>query len=265
MNVFFRELKSYWKNLLFWSIGMVFLIGAGMAKYEALKSSGQTINDLMNQFPQSIQTIFGLTGFDLTKASGYFGVLFMYIGLMAAVHAVLLGADLLSKEERDKTSEFLFVKPISRSKIISGKIMAGLFCVVIFNFVTWLSSLYFVGYFNEGNSLSNDIFVLMNGLVFMQLIFFFVGTCCAAVIKKPKLSSIVASSILLFCFILTFIINLNRNCDFLKYLTPFKYFDAKDLLKNGELGLIFTLISVFAVVAMVFVTYRIYSKRDLNV
>ena len=44
---------------------------------------------------------------------------------MATVHAAMLGADIISKEERDKTAEFLFVKPISRNKIIISKLLGS--------------------------------------------------------------------------------------------------------------------------------------------
>src|SRR5664279_2813934 len=135
MSVFFRELKSYRKGLLFWSIGIVFMIAAGMAKYATFKSTGQSITDLLASLPQAVQVVFGTTGFDLSKASGFYGVIFIYVALMATVHAVLIGNGIIAKEERDKTSEFLFVKPIARSKIITAKLCAGLLNIVLINIV----------------------------------------------------------------------------------------------------------------------------------
>lgn len=265
MNIFFKELKSYRKNLFWWSVGMVFLMGAGMAKYGTFQSTGQSINDLMKQFPKSIQTIFGMTGFDLSAVSGYFGVMFFYVALMAAVHAVLLGADLLSKEERDRTSEFLFSKPISRPKVITGKLAAGLVCLVVFNIVTLISSIYFVDYYNKGADFTGDIIVLMAGLFFLQLIFFFVGTIIAASHKKPKTSSSIAASILLATFILSVLININEKFDNLKYLTPFKYFDAKIIMADGRLDLVYVIISLALITSMIILTYRNYTNRDLSI
>jgi ABC-2 type transport system permease protein len=244
---------------------MFFLLWASMIKYATLKTSGQSIVDLMNQFPHSIQAIFGMTGFDLTKMSGYYGVMFMYIALMATVHAVILGADIISKEERDRTSEFLFVKPISRVKVITSKIAAGLFNLIIFNLVTWGSSLYFVNYFSRGNSMGNNIAILMAGLFFLQLIFYFIGTVAAAIIKRPKVSSSVATSILLLTFILTIFININEKLDYLKYLTPFKYFDAKNLMASGHFDPVYVSISSILIVVMIAVTYWAYDKRDLSI
>jgi len=265
VNLFFKELKSYRKGLFFWCLGIIALVGSGMAKYTVLKGNGKAVVELMSQFPQSVQTALGFTGFDLTKASGYYGVLFMYIALMVTVHAVLLGAGILSKEERDKTSEFLFVKPISRSKVLTGKILAGLFNVIILNIVTLISSVYFIGYFANGESFMNDILVLMSGLLFLQVIFFFIGTMVAGVSKKPKLSATIATSVLLLTFVITFFININESFNWLKYFTPFKYFDAKDLMLNGGFDPLYVLISLILIILMVVITYVSYNARDLDI
>jgi len=264
MNVFLRELKSYRKGLSFWCLGMVVLVASGMAKYASFKGNSQAVVELMAQFPKSVQVIFGLTGFDLTKASGYFGVLYMYIALMVTVHAVLLGAGIISKEERDKTSEFLFVKPISRMKVLSEKILAGLFNILVLNLLTSLASIYFIGYFASGESFMGDIVVLMIGLLFLQLIFFFIGTAVAGFCKKPKLSGTIATSVLLLTFVMTFFINISENLGWLSYLTPFKYFDAKDLMDNG-LSVVYVVISLVLIVNTIFITYKSYSARDLDV
>lgn len=266
MNVFFKELTSYRKALFFWSLGMIFLIGSGMAKFAALETSGQSINTILNQFPKDFQIIFGLSGFDLSKTSGYFGVLFLYIGLMATVHAVLIGSDIIAKEERDKTSEFLFVKPMSRARIMSAKLAAGLVNLVIFNLVTLFSSVYFVSYFNKhGPAPIHDVLVLMAGLFMLQLLFFCLGAAVAAVSSKPKTSASVATAILLVTFILSFMVDINGSLANLKYLTPFKYFDAHTIIATGKLDLTYVIISLVVIMCLLGATYTVYSKRDLSV
>ncbi len=265
MNVLLRELKAHWKGILFWSLGMIALIGSGMAKYDAYQSTGQSINQLMAQFPKSVQIILGISGFDLTTAAGFYGLLFIYIAIMAAIHAALIGSDMIAKEERDKTSEFLFSKPISRAKALTGKLLAGLAILAIFNLVTTLSSIYMVQYFNKGASANHDILLLMAGLVFLQIIFFSVGAAVAGVNKHQKSSASIATSVLLLTFILYFVINLNDKLDFLKYLSPFKYFEAKDIITNAKLDPFYMVLSLVITVVLIASAYFTYSRRDLNV
>ncbi|NTW61701.1 ABC transporter permease subunit [Candidatus Saccharibacteria bacterium] len=265
MNIFWRELRFYSKGLVFWCLGMVILIWTSMIKYSTFSAAGQSMTELLAQFPKTIQTIFGMTGFDLSKVSGFYGVMFMYLALMATIHAAMLGSGIIAKEERDRTSEFIFVKPVTRGKVITAKIMAGILSMLVFNIVTLLSSIFFIYVYSHDVSFVGDIVNLMLGLLCLQMIFFFVGTTTAAISRRPKLSASIASAILLFAFILTYLINFNSDFDLLKYLTPFKYFDAKDILGSGHLDWAYLAITFGLISTMVVVTYTTYTARDLDV
>lgn len=265
MNIFKREMKAHRWNLIFWSLGMVFMVMAGMAKFAAYQQAGQSAAELMAGLPRTVQVIFGLTGFDLMKASGFYGVLFLYLAVMGAVHAVLLGANLISKEERDKTSEFLFAKPVSRTQALTGKLVAGATQVVILNAVTWGSSLYFVSYYGKGESVGKEIALMMIGLLFLQLIFLSVGAVVAGTARKPRFASGRATSVMLVTFILYYVVNLDSNLEALKYLTPFKYFDAAVLMKDGALDTGYVALSLVIIVLSLVGTYRFYSARDLSI
>ncbi|MFS8118865.1 MAG: ABC transporter permease subunit [Microcoleus sp.] len=266
MNIFLKELGSYKKGLFFWSLGMITLVASGMAKYATYKAAGgQSITELLAQLPNSIQLIFGLSGFDLSQPSGFYGVLFIYLALMATVHAVLLGTDIIAKEERDRTTEFLFVKPISRVRVITEKLYAGLCNILLLNIITTISSIYFVNYFGKTNSLNGEIILLMTALLILQLLFFFAGTAIAAVSKKPKSSASIATAVLLFTFILSFVININQSLDSLKYLTPFRYFDAKTIMANVALDPLYVAISLVVIGILIVTTYKTYKSRDFSI
>ncbi|MGV8082040.1 MAG: ABC transporter permease subunit [Coriobacteriia bacterium] len=265
MNVFRRELKAHRWGLLFWCIGMFALIASGMAKYSAYSQVGQSAQEVLDQLPRTIQVVFGMTGFDLTKASGFFGVLFLYLALMGAVHASLLGSQIIAEEERDKTSEFLFSKPLARPAALTAKLLAGLLNVIVLNLVTAASSFYFVGLYGGGESITQEILVMMGGLFFLQLIFFAIGAAVAGASNRPKSAASRATSIMFVTFLLSYVVNLNEKLDALKYLTPFKYFDAATMLADGRLELGYVALATVIVVACVVVAYRTFGARDLRV
>jgi len=243
---------------------MLAMVGSGMAKYGAYQSSGTSINTLMRQLPKAVQVIFGMSGFDLSKAIGFYGVLYMYLIVMATIHAVVLGSEIISKEERDRTSEFLFAKPVLRSKIITAKLLAALATMIVLNIVTLVSSILVVGYYNTAGSVTHDILTLMAGMFFLQLIFLSIGMSIAAISKKPKAAASMATAVLLVTFILSIIIDINSKLQFLKYVTPFKYFDAKNILPSGELDRVYIALSGVIIVALLTATFRFYAKRDLS-
>ncbi|MEW9053505.1 MAG: ABC transporter permease subunit [Neobacillus sp.] len=265
MNIFIKEMKSHRKSLIIWSIGMILMVASGMSKYAGLSSSGQSMNEMMAQMPKAIQVVLGVGTLDLSKASGYYGILFIYLLLMGTIHAAMLGATIIAKEERDKTSEFLFVKPISRTHIITAKLTAALMNIIILNLVALLSSIVIVGNYSKGEAVTEEIVITMAGLFILQLLFLVVGSAIAAVKKRPKTAASITTGILLLTYILSVAIDLNEKIDNLKYLTPFKYFEAKNIMYGGGFEPIFIIISVLIIASLSVVTYAAYKKRDLNV
>lgn len=265
MNVFIIEMKAHRKSLIIWCIAILLMVGSGMSKYEVFSTSGQSINDVMSKLPKVVQSIFGIGFFDLSKASGFYAILFLYLVLMTTIHAAMLGANIISKEERDKTTEFLMVKPISRDKIITAKLLAAFVNITILNIVTLIASIAIVGYFGKGESVNTDIGLLMVGMLILQLIFMFIGTALAAVSKKPKTAPSVATGILLATYLLSTAIDINTKLESLKYITPFKYFEAKNLISSGGFEPVFVILSVLIIAVLLSATYLFYRKRDLNV
>lgn len=265
MNIFWREMKANRKSLIFWSMGVFLMVASGMGKYAGLSSSGQSMSAMMAEMPKSLQAILGIGNLDLNKASGYYGLLFLYLLLMATIHAAMLGANIISKEERDKTSEFLFVKPVSRTNIITSKLLAALVNVLLFNRVTFLSSVLIVGQYSKGESVHGDITVTMLGMFILQLLFLFIGTATAAVMKKSKKAGSLATGVLLLTFVLSIAIDLNDKLEYLKYITPFKYFEAKNVMYGGGLDIVFVSISAVLIALLFTLTYVFFKRRDLNV
>ena len=264
MNVFIMEMKANTKALIIWCIAMLFMVGSGMSKYDALSGTGQ-INDIMSKLPGALKAIFGLGTFDLSKASGYYGLLFLYLVLMTTIHAAMLGANIISKEERDKTTEFLMVKPISRNKIITAKLLAASVNIIILNIVTLVSSIAIVGYMGKGEAVNGEIEILMAGMFILQVIFMLIGTALAAVIKKPKTAASAATGIILATYLLSTAIDINTKLENLKYITLFKYFEAKNLMASGGFNPVFIVLSSIIIIILLYVTYVFYKKRDLSI
>lgn len=229
MNLYFRELKAHRKALIIWSLIMVFLSMAGIGKYTASLASGgggQWLNDMMKEMPKSLQALFGVGLMDLSKLMDYYGILFLYIALVATIHAVFTGNQIISKEERDKTAEFLLVKPISES-------------------------------------FGSNLLKLMAALLVLQLIFLTLGAFMAAIIGRHKLSAALASGIMLFMFLLSILTDIAGQLDFLRYFTYYKYYDAKELLKGGYTA-VYPVLTALFVIIFTAGTYYFYKKRDMR-
>ncbi len=264
MNIILRELKSIRRSLIIWSSGIVFLIYVGMIKYDGFSKAGESANEMMASLPPAMKAMFGLGDLDLAVASGYYVIFLMYFTLICGIHAIMQGAIVLSKEERDKTADFLMVKPVKRHHVISMKIIASLISLVILNAVTWIASVLVVDIFNEGPPINDLIATLMVGLFILQLFYFSIGLLFGVVLKNTKKATGAATGFILSTFVLSAAIDMYSEIDYLKYLTPFKYFDGKLIYLEGlnrfNIGLSFAIIAV-----AVGISYFMFQKRDLHV
>ena len=137
--------------------------------------------------------------------------------------------------------------------------------ILIFNIITLVSSIIIVGKYSKGEAVSADIVILMVGMFILQLIFMLIGTAIAAVSKNPKTATSISTAVLLITFILSIAIDINSKLENLKYLTPFKYYEAKNLMFGGGFQWSFVILSIIIISAMLSITYVFYKKRDLSI
>lgn len=250
--------------MILWGVGLLFIVVSGMSKYDTMKSTGRSVNEIFGAMPKSLQAIFGLTSLDLTTITGYFGMLFSYLVLMAAIHAVLLGSTMIAKEERDNTSEFLMAKPVSRTRIIASKLAASLVLLFLFNLVTYGLSAGMVNYYEPSAGLSG-IGRLMIGMLILQMIFLSVGMAVAAVSRRPRMTVSISTGLLVFTYILSIAIELNDKLDALRYITPFKYFEAEKLVGDTGFKGVYIGLSAVIILGAVTLAFVAYQKRDLKI
>lgn len=264
MNIFIRELKANRKALIIWSACMVLFVLSGMSKYTVYSSGGPSGN-VFDEMPQTLRALLGIASFDVTKMAGFFAFLFPYIEITVAIHAALLGNGIIAKEERDKTTEFLMAKPVSRYAVITAKLLAALFNVAVVNIVTLLSSLTMVAAYNKGDSITGEIFTFMLSMFIVQLIFLSLGTLLAAMSKKPKLSGAIATAIILAAYVITKVTDLTDKLDVLNILSPFKYFSLVSIVNGEGLNILIAVLSIALTALFSAATYFYYLRRDLRV
>jgi ABC-2 type transport system permease protein len=261
--MYLHELRAHRKGLIGWSIGMFVLILLSMNKFATLSSTKGAATDLINKFPHTVQVIFGFTGLDIGSVLGYFGTVYLYVLLMAGVYAAMRGADLIAKEERDQTAEFLLPKPVSRDAIVSTKIFAALTQVGVFWLVTVASSFGLMAAYAKGANFVSALWLMMVAILLIMLVFLFVGMAIAAFVQRPKLAVTLASSTVLAAYIISVVINIAGNLDWLNFITPINYFPAATIVNDHMLDLHNIILSTIIILTMALLTFIGYAKREV--
>lgn len=264
MNIFLRELKANLKSLLIWSAIIALLIMIAVAKFSAFAGNPDMLA-MLDSMPPAMLDAMNMRAFNLTTLSGFYGLMFIYFGLMGAIAAAMWGSDIISKEERDKTVEFSLVLPVSRSRVITAKALAALINCIGFVLITWAVSLVAVQSYNPDQAFLDFLALEMQAMLAIELIFLAIGLLLGCAMKRYKLSGSTAVGIILVTYFMSIVSVLNEDLDFLKYFTPFKYFDAGELFRSGVMDGMYLLLSAAIIVVCVAAAYWIYNRRDLYI
>lgn len=265
MKVFKREVKGSFKALFIWAIVIIVFIAAGLYKYTGFDASGMDISVLMDSMPKMVLAVFGFSSFDLNKATGFYGIIFQYITLMGGFFGAHIGFSTLVKEERDNTTEFLMVKPISRRRILLEKLFANIVEILIFTAVSFIASFIGLKLLVPKENLLNVIVNLHLGLIMVQLILMTMGLFAGAVLKKTdKVSSIIMSTVFVF-YVFSVLIDFNSSFEFLRIICPFKYFNAAEIIAGESLSLVYSILVLAVGAIFTSISIPIYEKRDLNI
>ncbi len=107
--------------------------------------------------------------------------------------------------------------------------------------------------------------IAMLAFFILQMIFLALGVFLGCAVKRHKLSSSIAIWVLLATYFASIIAALSKNLEWLKYFSPFKYFDAGVLFREARLETGYVLISVALVVVFLAGAYTTYARRDLYI
>jgi ABC-2 type transport system permease protein len=264
MNIFFRELKANLKSLLIWGGIVILFVVVGFSKFSAYEGNPELLA-ILDGLPPAMLAAFNFEAFNLTTITGFFGVMFTYFALLLSIAAVMWGSDIISKEERDKTVEFSLTLPVTRSRVVTAKIFAAVVNCTALLLITWGAAIAGAAQYQPDSEFYNFLSLSMLALFIMQLIFLAVGIFLGCAMKQYRRVSSAALALLLGTYFISIISGLNENLEFLKYFSPFKYFNPATLLHESKIDLTFIWLSAGIIAVLLVGAYVTYSRRDLYI
>jgi ABC-2 type transport system permease protein len=258
MNIYFHELKSTYKNALIWIISIIGLTLFLTVFYPTFSKEIDDFVIMLNNFPEAIRIAFGLDPDTIGTILGYYAFMMTFVYICASIQAIIMGLSNLSKEIREKTADFLLSKPISRSKIVTSKIMASLTIIFLSNVIYLIVFYLILLSFADKAFVFNTYFLLTLATLFLQLIFFALGTILSVIIPKIKTVLPMSLGIVFGVYLLS-----TFTGDKLECFMPFKYFEVTEILLKNQYELKYMIITIIFIFLSICATYIIYKKKDI--
>ena len=263
MNIFLREIKTDLKPFVFWCIGLVVLVFAGMAKFTGLREGGETVNAMMAAFPKPLQAMFGMAGINVAQLSGYYAVIVFYVMICISIYGISLGANAAGREAVDRTSEFLFTRPVSRSMVLAAKLLAGLVYLLGFSILSYALSAAAVSSFRLGHGIDGEIRLYGLAVTIVGLTFYVFAAMLVSLVRRTEKGFLYGNLIFVGTFILTMIYDMLDNGGALRLLIPMRFFTAPEIL-DGQLNPAFAALSAVLICLFTVVTFYSFNKKDFR-
>lgn len=263
MNIYLYELKSLKKSTAIWTLSMITLAALYFSVFPAIAKDASGFKALMSGYPESVRAMLGISLDNIASPLGYYSMFFSFISLCGAVQAMNFGISILSKESRERTADFLLVKPVSRSTIVTSKLLAAFTMLIITNAV-YIASAFVVATIVKNADFSIWLFLMLNiTMFFIQLIFLSIGMFVSVFFRKLKTVLPVSLGVVFGLYIGGALLVTEQD-DAVRFLSPFKYFDLQYILNNSGFEIAYLITGALVIISAITVSYVIYTKKDIH-
>ena len=261
MTLVKHQLRQGKTSLLIWTAAIGFLLAICIFLFPEMKGQMDSVSDMFSSMG-SFTEAFGMDRLNFGTLIGFYAVeCGNILGLGGAFYAALCAAGILSKEEKDKTAEFLLTHPVSRKRIMTEKLIAVLVQITAMNIMIYAISVGSIAVVGEAIPLK-EISLLHLAYYLLQLEL--AGICFGISSFLRKGSAGVGLGIAAMMYFLNLIANIADVAEFLKYITPFGYCEGADIVANGRLDGV--MVAVGAVIGLggIMAAYLKYTKKDIH-
>ena len=261
MTLVKHELRQGKTSFLIWTASIGFLLAICIFLFPEMKGQMDSVNDVFASMG-SFTEAFGMDRLSFGTLIGFYAVeCGNVVGLGGAFYAAFCAVGILSKEEKDKTAEFLLTHPVSRKRIITEKLIAVLIQITAMNIIIFALSVGSIA--AVGEAIPWEEISLLH-LAYYLLQVELAGICFGISAFLRKGSAGVGLGIAAMMYFLNLIANIADVAEFLKYITPFGYCEGADIVSSG--GLDITLVAIGAVIGIggIILAYLKYTKKDIH-
>lgn len=261
MTIVKHELRQGKIPFLIWTASIGFLLVVCLFLFPEMKGEMESVGDVFSSMG-SFTDAFGMDRLNFGTLTGYYAIeCGNVLGLGGAFFSALCAVGMLSKEEKDKTAEFLLTHPVSRAQIITEKLIAVLIQITAMNLIIYALSI------GSMAAIGEDIpWIEINllHLAYYILQIELAGICFGISAFMRKGSVGLGLGIAVIMYFLNLISNIAEVAEFLKYITPFSYCEGADIVTNGCLDGARVVIGIAIGAAGIVASYIKYAGKDIQ-
>jgi ABC-2 type transport system permease protein len=262
-NIYRHELQARLRSVIIWSLAIAFLVVFYFAMFPVFADQAELMNQMMANFPPELRAAFGMDNMNLATVLGFYSLIFLFAQLCLAIQAANYGFGLVSVEESELTADFLLSKPVSRTQVMTSKLLAALTGLTVTNLVVWLSSFIAISLFREEREYElRTLLLLLLSIAIFQLFFLSVGLVVSLLVKRVRSVTPYALGLGFGSYVLSAFSGVFGDVT-LELITPFKHLDAARIVQQGAYDTPLVLLNMTVSLVSLGLSYWLYVRRDI--
>lgn len=263
-NLYTKELKRNRKNLITWTLIVVGFTALLISIFPSMEDMGEDLTKMMEKLPKEIGKAMGMDADTWTNVLGFYSTYYgIYIILLIGIFTMSTGATIISKEERDRTAEFLLTRPISRKNIFISKIASLLTLMLIIYIVQTVITIILL--LAIGSNVNWEAFAIMHTHGFGLILFY---TCLGVLISfffRPKKNFMgMVVGVIFGCYFINALSKSSNAVEWLGYVSPFHYLDFTPLDPGYAVNWIGMVALVVLSAGCLVFALKLFEKKDIE-
>lgn len=259
-----REFKINFKNFLIWTLILIVLFLVIFLIYPSILKSDniKMLDEMMKLFPKEMLKAFNM---DISSIDSAFGFLktegFIFILLLTGIYSSMLGANILLKEESDKTIEYLNSLPVKRRCIVLNKVICAISYIILM--VLIIAIFNYIGLELSGNFDKKQYILLSITPMFSALPLFSINLFISTFSKKTRQTTGLSLGIALGSYFLQILSDISEVTEFLKYFTVYTLPDIRNVIVNISINPVIVVLSFIITFVFILGTFIKYENKEL--
>ncbi len=266
-HLFAHELRRNRRQAIAWTGIVAGLVVLYSLFLPSIAESGDTFASMLEAYPEGLLKALNIEdaamfatplGFHVTESG-------IVITILGGIFAASLGANLLLKEERDRTAEFLLAQPLSRLQVWAAKTAAAYVYVIAFNAVTFAVSAASITGFSPDPVDLRALFIYDVYVLLLTGLLAALGLLLSAAVRRGRSMTGVAVAIALGGFFVDAISKTTEQARPIGYVSPYRFLDVSVL--DPDYGITLGRLAYFLLGTAVLLTASAirYRRKDIVV
>lgn len=263
IKVFLWELSRRKIFTLWWSIGLSVLVSMTVLSFLAIKNEATQLNQALSGITDTAGSFLG--GSDLFSPVGYLSsqIYFILLPILVIIMTVNLASSLMLRDESDLTVELALSRPVSRSHLMFGKLLAWFGILLIVFAISYAVVAICVELVDMPINQWNLLLTHALSFVFSASFGLIAFTLIAASRLTRRVAGVIAIIISLGGYVISSLAGFVDGFKLIAKLLPYHYYDTAQLLA-GKVGTGLSIYLIGVTLLALLVMSVGYSRRDIG-